>query len=243
MICKTASFEQTLAPPQEDLPRPMWTRLNVDGIELTNSVEYAGWHETPSELSVCESCWSSCCAMQNLAVVARLGEWLACFPADLTALDAMRREIVSESNLFGHVLLFEPELWRSMQAECQALPAIDSFPGITRGQLLNLWLRQLPQALLNQPRPGDLRNRMESLLASDPLSESEAVQRIDKLLEWVNESPHSEVQGSVAKLGGHLSPLNTLHFDGHPSPAWTCCTATEPLGLVLDHSIVFEVEG
>ena len=243
MICRTFSFEQGLAPPQEDLPRPVWTKLMVNGIEVTNSVEGAGWDQTPCELWVCEQCWSSSCSMLGLAIVARLENWLVCLPPCESDLETLCELWRGESRFFPHVLLFEQPQWQAMREECGALPAFTSFPLLTRTQLLHLWLQQLPVEVHEAPKLRHLEELMPLLLASDPLSEEEAVRNITKLLVWANESPGSPAMGSMTMIDDYDGVLNILHFDGTPSPSWSCLTASGELGIVVDNLLVFEVNG
>ena len=101
ICCQRLSVEKWIAPPQEDLPRPTWTKLFADGVMLSNSIEFAEWRGDLVEPMVCESCWSPGCAMAGLASIVRTSDqliWLA----------PSRREI--------------PERWQNMLAQAHFSP-------------------------------------------------------------------------------------------------------------------------
>ena len=62
IYCDSLTLERWTAPPQEDFPRPPWTKLIAHGVLLSNSVEYANWADDPVEPIVCEGCWCPACA-------------------------------------------------------------------------------------------------------------------------------------------------------------------------------------
>lgn len=239
MICKTATFERELAPPQEDFPRPVWTRVTTDGVLLTNSAEYAAWDQSPCELFVCELCWHPSCAMSNLARAARLGDWLVFYPPELSDLPDFADGWRDASHFLPQTLFFSPAIWRGMRTECIALPKASTFPAITRKGLVNLWLRGMPVESPTTPNRDDIPKLKEQLLVSDPLDESAAVAQIDTLLHWSDKDPNDPVDGTIVELAQFDLTVNTLHLDGKTSREWRCFTASKPLGLILMDELVF----
>lgn len=239
MICKAATFQRALAPPQEDFQRPVWTRVTVDGVLLTNSAEYAGWDQSPCELYVCESCWAPSCAMSNLANVACVGDWLVFYPPELSELPSWTEGWGNPSNFLSKTLWFPPSLWDRMRGECESIPTASHFPIITRRGLVSLWLRQMPLGTHHPPGRDDLPKLKDLLLASDPLSESVALSRIDSILSWCDEAPGMEVAGQISQHEEFTGTVNTLHLDGQPSPEWHCFTSGNGLGLALGDDLLF----
>ena len=144
IYCDMPHLERWTAPPQQDFPRPTWTKLVANGVLLSNSLEYANWLASPVQPILCESCWSAGCSLDGLARIVRLNDhilWLAARSADLVGpgLDGL-----SDDNVIAEPVLMPVATWERLRAIVESLPASESFPKATRDDVAALWMHEMP---------------------------------------------------------------------------------------------------
>src|SRR4051794_294112 len=83
IYCESPILERWIAPAQEDLARPTWTKLIADGILLSNSLEFVDWSANVIETLVCERCWVVGCSGAGLARIVRLADQILWLPPRL----------------------------------------------------------------------------------------------------------------------------------------------------------------
>lgn len=218
IYCESPDLERWIAPPQEDFPRPTWTKLSANGVLLSNSLEYANWQSTPIEPIVCESCWSAGCSLAGLARIVHLKDhllWLAPRAMDLAGpvLDRL-----SDDNLLSEPVMMPIATWERLRLVVATLPPYDSFPPATRGDVAALWMHQMPIS----SRVCDVQRIETSLraaVASDPLDLEPARDIVSAMVRWFQQGPHDSVTGTVLRIEACAGSANTFYFD---HDEWPC---------------------
>lgn len=188
IYCEAPTLEQWVAPPQEDFPRPTWTKLVAGGVMLSNSIEYADWAVDPVEPIVCESCWDSTCARAGLARIVHLGDYLLWLPPTLRDIDEFWRDLMSEANFIRAAVLMPVTTWEALREKFPRFPAPQRYRQATRGDLAALWLGEMPETV-RVKELSDLEARLQEALASDPIDLVPARKVVRSMVRWILQSP------------------------------------------------------
>jgi hypothetical protein len=219
IYCVSPSLECWVAPPQEDLPRPTWTKLIADGILLSNSLEYANWRVNPVEPFVCDSCWNSGCVQTGLARIVRLADDLLWLPPRPCDIDSSRRAWLSEANFIRHAVLMPAATWERLRQTCPNLPSANSYAPATRADLAALWIHEMPEGIRVHD-VGQLEKCLRAVLASDPLDLDSAREAVRLLVGWLLEAPEEAVHGRLVRAQTFGVAINTFYFDGDEWPSF-----------------------
>jgi hypothetical protein len=219
IYCDSPTLVQWVAPPQEDLPRPTWTKLIAQGVTLSNSIEYANWVADPVEPIVCELCWDATCARAGLARVRRLDDQLVWVPPRPKDVDEFWRDVLTEANFIREPVLIPGQTWEALREKFPRLPAAESYPRATAGDIATLWVRGMPNAV-RPPEVAGVVDRLSSALASDPLDLDPAREVIRSMVGWAQRTLNEPVQGRIVRTLNCGVPVNTLYFDGPIIVEW-----------------------
>ncbi|MFL5340196.1 MAG: hypothetical protein ACJ8F7_08585 [Gemmataceae bacterium] len=215
LYCESPTLEEWIAPPQEDFPRPTWTKLLANGSLLSNSLEYANWLATPVEPMVCEGCWNSGCSGQGLAKIVRLSDQLLWLPPRLADVSSW----LNESSFIRFAVLMPVETWERLRAITPRIPPANSYAKATRADIAGLWLHEIPkEARIREV--GDMDHGLRSALASDPLDMEPAKAVVKSLIDWIRAAPDDPVQGRMVRANTCGASINTFYFDGYEWPSF-----------------------
>ncbi|MAG92883.1 MAG: hypothetical protein CMJ48_03950 [Planctomycetaceae bacterium] len=227
IYCNAPTFETWLAPPQEDFPRPTWTKLFANGQLLSNSIEYANWNADPTKLWVCEQCWSSGCSGSGLTRIVRLSSQVLWLRPRLEHIDT---DWLDESSFIPTPLLMPRRGWDQLSNEFSEVPAFEELQRPTKIDLFTLWIEEMPddvRTLLPHDGLGIdnlSRTLRRNTLATDPLSFSDSVSVIERIVEAANEDPASQFEGDLLPIDKTTEPITSLFFDGPLVPEWRAFT-------------------
>jgi hypothetical protein len=220
IYCVSPTLEQGIAPPQEDFPRPTWTKLIAKGLELSNSIEYARWDETPVQPMVCPGCWDASCWRSGLARLVTLADHLLWARPTWDDIDEFWRGVLREQHFLRESVLMPRRTWNRLRSRFPRLPPFASFPSATRRDLERMWIDEMPQPV-RVAEPSGLDDRWRrTVLASDPLDLGPAWEILQSLCRWLRERPGEPLVGRIVRAKAIAAPLNTFYFDGPPFLEW-----------------------
>ncbi|MBI3823371.1 MAG: hypothetical protein HY289_11935 [Planctomycetes bacterium] len=214
IYCETPTLEQWIAPPQEDLPRPTWTKLIADRFLISNSLEYADWHASPAQPLVCETCWNPGCSQAGLANIVRLGDQLLWLPPRMQA-----NSPLSEVNFIAEPVLMPVVTWAKLRETISNLPAATTFARATLGDLAPLWLHEIPRNGKIR-KIEDIASWLRSALASDPLDLDVAKLTVAALVDWICSNHEQTAEGRILRQAACGNAVNTFYFDGYEWPSY-----------------------
>jgi hypothetical protein len=239
IFCDNPIVEKWVAPPQEDLPRPTWTRLRAGGLELSNSIEYANWGADPVEPIVCESCWDATCSRAGLARIVLLAGQVLWLKPSLQDIDEFWRGTLNEGNFIQEAVVFSLATWESLRQQFARLPTPQSMPRPTRNDIAGLWLNEMPRAI--RVRALDqLDSLLRSALASGPMDLDPARETVRSICRWINSAPSEHVVGRVVRTDAVHGQLNTFYFDIPPAEDWSAFAVGRDRCLGLSEGWIFE---
>jgi len=238
IYCESPTLEQWLAPPQENFPRPTWTKLLAGGVMLSNSIEYATWTACPVEPIVCEACWNSGCAQAGLARIVRLGDYLLWLPPRPRDIDESWREELNEAAFIREAVLIPAPTWEELRTRFSDVPPAESYPRAVRSDLATAWIREMPEAV-RVAELGGLEARLREALASDPLDLEVARDVVQRMSSWVFQQPEGAVEGQLVRSQDCRDDVNTFYFDGPPFAEWPAFVIGCEIGFALGADWVF----
>jgi hypothetical protein len=219
ILCDSPVLERWSPPPQENLTRPTWTRLLVNGRILCNSLEEVRWGVQPVELMICEACWQPGCSPGNVARVVAFDEQLVFMRPAWESIDLNGWGFIGPQHLLPEAVLMPRSVWDGLCQRFPGLPPFEAWPRAVGQDLAALWLAEMPEAVRAQDLV-ELARQLRLVLASDPAALETAVDTMRGLARWVAENPANPVAGRIVRMGGETGPLNTLYFDGPGFPEW-----------------------
>jgi hypothetical protein len=214
IYCELPRLEQWIAPPQEDLPRPTWTKLIADGFVISNSLEYADWQARPVQPIVCESCWNAGCSQAGLANIVRLGDQLLWLPPRMRA-----NSRLSDVNLIQEPVLMPVATWEKLRKTTTNVPPATTFSSAAIGDLASLWLHEIPRdASIREIE--NITSWLRTALASDPVDLDAARQIVASLVHWICSIPERIAEGRLLRKEDCGKAVNTFYFDGYEWPSF-----------------------
>ena len=239
IYCETPVLEEWIARPQEDFPRPTWTKLIANGLVLSNSIEYADWDAVPVEPMVCELCWAPGCARAGLARIVRLPRQLLWTRPNLGDIDEFWRDPLGEAQFIRDDVLIPERAWMGLHERVPLLPAANHFPRATRRHLAALWLSEMPAAVrvTDLDALGD--RVWETALASDPLDLEPTREITRQLCAWLREAPDEPLSGCIVPATTS-NGINRIYFDGLPLPEWPAFALGPPNSPAFGRDLVYE---
>jgi hypothetical protein len=219
IYCESPTLERWVAPPQEDFPRPTWTRLIADGVLLSNAIEYLDWNANPIETLVCESCWSAGCSRAGLARIVRLADQVLWLPARLRDLNGFASGWLNETNVIQEAVLFPAAAWERLCESCQKVISANNCPPANRDDIGVLWVHEMPKEARVKD-PSSIERCLRAALASDPLDLDPAKEVVRNMVRWILEAPVEAVVGHLERAQGCRAAVNTFYFDGYEWPSF-----------------------
>jgi hypothetical protein len=250
IACNSPTLEQWLAPPQPSLPQPTRTKLIVDGVTLSNSIECVDWTRDPVEGMVCEGCWSAGCRTDGLLRVIALPDqvlWVRPHLDDLRSYpghdEEWWRDQLEQRCYQGPAVVMPKATWNGLRARFPRLPAADRLPRATRRDLARLWLREMPEAVRAAELAGLDDHLRRTALASDPLDLEPAREVVRSLVDWLDEAPGQPINGRIVRAEEASSPVNAFYFDGPPFWEWPAFLIGRDSGFVFDQGWALLIAG
>jgi len=238
IYCDSPTLEEWLAPPQPPLPQPTWTKLIVDGVMLSNSIEYGSWRRNPVCPIVCEACWSADCAMTGLARLVTLRDWILWLPGQAEDLDESWRDQLDRSHFLAQAVIMPQATWDGLHARFPNLPPADHYPPASRRGVAQLWLSEMPEAVRVRGLAELDDHLRRTALASDPLDLDPAREVIRSMIGWLNEAPGQSATGRIVRVQDAGGPANSFYFDGPPFPEWPAFIVGRDNSFVFDRGWV-----
>jgi hypothetical protein len=231
-LCQQHSLEKWTAPPQEDLPRPRWTKLLVDGVLLSNAVEYANWKSNPAYPMVCEACWMAECAYHEMRRIARLGSQVLILSPQDRELGDLKEEFNPSPMTGPSAFLMPARMWHELAWWFSSMPPFDKLSPVDEYDLIGLWYATIPEPIRPRELPL-LPEHLERLcLASDPLNLDEAISKVRALVAKWQQQSSSAVDGDLTPLCDARDPVTSFYFDGPPFHEWPAFVA-DSMRLVI----------
>jgi hypothetical protein len=203
IYCESPTLEQWLAPPQDNLPRPTWTKMFAGGVMLSNSIECADWAASPVDPIVCEACWNPGCAMEGLARIVRIGDHLLWLPRRPRDIPESLPEWLNKAAFISEAVLMPAASWEELRNLFPKLPPTKSYPLAVRGDAATAWISEMPEAV-RVGELGGLDARLREALASDPLDLEPAREVVQRLVGWVHERPERPMKGQLVLTCPHF---------------------------------------
>ena len=240
IYCDSPTLEEWVAPPQDDLPRPKWTKLLAGDLMLSNSVEFADWQADPVQPIACELCWHPGCAMAGLARIVNVKDLLVWVRPNWEDFSQSCYGWIGEQNLIRDSVVIPTKVWSDLRCQCPALPSATSFPTPRREDLINLWMSGMPKDVRVRST-GKLDEQFwQTIIAADPLELSETRRVVRELLDWVRANPKSPVEGEVIEATSFGGSLNSVFFEGPPFTEWIVFATAKKVSFVFDNRWVFQ---
>lgn len=231
--CDSLEFETWLAPPQEDFPRPTWTKLFVNGQMISNSIEHADWQNDPMELTVCELCWNAGCTMHGFARIVRLDSQVLWLRSRKELLPEYVQEVFDNSRLIDAPLLMSKQMWDDLADQFAMVPAFEELNPPTQLDMLWLWVETIPTAIHHcmTLSPIDLTELptllQRNCLASDPLDLPESISAIQTLIDTATKMDEPMTSLSIDLLSSRSDETIKFYLDAKQFPEWKALTLSQ----------------
>lgn len=201
--------------------RPVWTKVTVQDLQLTNTLEQADWDADLAKVYICPQCGEYGCFDGGYARISRLGNhllWTADYLDD--TLDQLSLDDAALA-IYEHASVAIPEqVWDSWRQQAPGLPAAQRFHTATRRELLSAWRLEAPPGLREQPLMEMLARLAHHMLASDSMDKGQALDRLHEKLDWFVEAPDQPLTGDLQPLQQAQARLETFYLDGAPGEDW-----------------------
>lgn len=242
IFCGEPTLEEWIAPPQDDLPRPKWTKLFAGDLMLSNSIEFANWQANPVQPVVCEQCWHPGCAQTGLARIVNVKDMLFWIRPNWEELSQSCYGWIGEQNLIRESVLIPGRAWDDLRRRCPKLPTAESFPSPSRDDLIDLWMNGMPKDV--RVRTVEKMNEQfwQTVIATDPLEPSETRRVVSNLFDWVRSHPKAPVKCEVLETNAFGGSLNSVFFEGPPFIEWIAFATGAKVSFVFDNRWVIQTD-
>ena len=226
IIAKQLSLE-TWNPPDigSTIPIPQWTRLSCDGLELSNSIEWADWKSDPIAPTVCESSWETNYWWKTAHLVRTDSQllWLQCYYSEIPK----NPWFGPEQDPLEDSVLIDRVFWDEVCTKLAELPRFDSIRRITSRDLWALWEQQLPPCTKPDAYKTIAQHLWAKCIASHPIDRDQTVPLVLQLLD-AKDHATTPREGTLVPIDRERDNIQAFYFDADDFPEWLAFTVDPP---------------
>lgn len=213
---------------------PKWIRAMVEGVALSNCLNWAEWDENPVQVILCDACGFKGCESGGYIHASNLRStvlWTAPQLNDPDDWEQTHYETIYAVHKCGAVVI-PPQEWQRWRTIVSELPAPDRLPPTNGRALADAW-RMTPLGMTRVSELSRIVPMLEDrLLGADTLDNKTAITQMGRIVNWLEENLQNEVAGSLITPESGNVIVETLYFDGPREGDWPA------FGLGSDNRIV-----